>query len=105
MKYLIQRKAAILANALIKAGSTRKEAFKTAWAKVKTETTKLLSFTKKDGTKAVRVVASKLSDYFTPNGNGKPRPEGLHLFADMAKVTTGKKYIVISAYVGTYILD
>ena len=102
MRYLIQKKAAILANALIKAGSTRKDAFKAAWTKVKTEATKLLTFTKTNGTKSVRVVASKLSDFFTPNGNGKARPEGLHLFADMAKVAAGKKYIVISAYVGSY---
>ena len=102
MEYIIQKKALIIANALIKAGTERKAAFTQAWKEVKEKATKLLSFTTTKGEDKIRVVASNISEFFTPKGTGKKRPEGLHIFADMAKVITGKPYVIISAYVGCH---
>lgn len=67
-----------------------------AWSIVKqqAQTLALLTFQKKDGSIERRVVSSDWAQYYAPNGKGKEKPAGLHLFADMAKVASGKPCII-----------
>lgn len=92
------KKVCHLANALMKKGLTRSDAFRAAWATIKSAATKLLTFTKKSGEICTRVVDTNIGNYYTSKNTGKKKPEGLKLFADLAKVASGEKYVIISAY-------
>lgn len=89
-----------LAHILKKDGifPTLAECLKEAWKQSKNVAIQLITFTKKSGEQTKRVVTSKWSTFYTPNGNGRPRPKGLNLFADMAKVYKGIKNPIISTY-------
>lgn len=72
-----------------------------AWAIVKKQAQELalLSFQKKDGKVETRVVSQDWAQYYTPTGKGKEKPANLHLFADMAKVVTGKACIISTYHI------
>ncbi len=98
MSNIKNRMALTLAAAIRKNEPTHSlsSALTLAWSIVKqqAQTLALLTFQKKDGTVERRVVASDWAQYYTPTGKGKGKPADLHLFADMAKVVTGKACII-----------
>ena len=85
----VQRKVMILAHQIrSKANTTLSEALKQAWKLVKETTAQIITFVKKNGKETTRVVG-KWSKYNTIKGTGRSNPAYL-LFADLAKVATGK---------------
>jgi len=78
--------------------SSRSESMKMAWAIVKsTEDAHLLTFTKKDGTIARRVVSPTWSKFYTPKGGNSNKKEGQVIFADLAKFGT-QQHCIISTF-------
>jgi len=57
-----------------------------------------LSFTKKDGTKTVRIVATNWFDFQPPVGGKSNVQPGQILFADLCKVAIGESRVIISTY-------
>lgn len=98
IKYLYQKKAIRLAKQIFDGlFGTWKECLKEAHKRLKKVPTNLITFTKVSGKIATRVVTA-WSLYNEYKGTGKAKPEGLKLFADLAKVILGKPYNTISAY-------
>lgn len=71
-------------------------ALKMAWKEAKRRALKVIEITKKSGETSKRIVAERLTDYYTPSGAKKSVP-GLIIFADVAKYLKGKNF-VISTY-------
>jgi hypothetical protein len=102
MKRTKQVFAMTLASAILKSAPTnsRATALAIAWQAVKSadENIALFTFKKTDGTVCRRVVATNFADYFKPTGTGRPKPEGLCLFADLGKHIAGANNPIISTY-------
>lgn len=84
---IIRRKVMTLARDFKKLNPNTSQslALKTAWAFVKSQDCKLLSFTTTKGEEKTRVVFIDWLAYNTPKGTGRPLKEGLKLFVDCAK--------------------
>ncbi len=70
------------------------EALRTAWATVKANQTAKVTFKKISGQITTRVVAINVLDFLTVKGTGRPTKPGQKLFADLAKVATGRPAII-----------
>ena len=80
-------------------GTTRSESMRKAWATIKAApAAQTLSFTKKDGTKTVRIVATNWFDFQPPVGGKSNVQPGQILFADLCKVAIGESRVIISTY-------
>lgn len=101
MRYIKQKAAISLAQQIRRHESdlSWSDALRFAWDYVKHNFGKfnVVSFTKTDGTATTRVV-TKWSDHNTVKGTGKAKPAGLRLFADVARILTGKSYNTVSCY-------
>lgn len=71
-------------------------ALRMAWSFIKKNpTVKVLSFKKVNSEKVTnRIVSENWQQFHTFKGTGKPLKEGQKLFADLAKVATGKRPII-----------
>ena len=80
-------------------GTSRSDSMRKAWAIIKaTPMAQTLSFTKLDGSKAVRVVAQNWFDFQPPVGGQSNVKPGQILFADLCKVAIGSSRVIISTY-------
>lgn len=77
---------------------TFSECLKEAWKQAKQAALQVIQITKKSGEVSKRVVSTEWAKFQAPTGKGKPMPKGLTLFADLFKVATGKKNVIISSY-------
>jgi hypothetical protein len=99
VKYAYQKKVATLAAKLSKLNTelSQSEIWCKAHQAVKSIACELVEVISTKSVKTMRVVAKNLTDIYTPSGTGKPKPEGLKLFAELAKHIVGKNP-VISTY-------
>jgi hypothetical protein len=99
MKFTYQTKVAIIANNLKKTTSlTLSECWKKAHATIKQVSSNIVEICNKNGIKTLRVVANKLQDIYTPKEGGKPKAEGLKIFADLSKYAASAASFIISTY-------
>lgn len=73
------------------------EALKSAHAMLRNNKAELVTFSKVSGEQTTRVVCFNWAVFVEPKGSGRPRPAGLKVAADLAKVAAGE-YPVISFY-------
>lgn len=100
MRMYIKRSIALrLAHQLRKTGLSFSDSQTMAWAWINSNGASCVTFKKVSGEVTTRVVATQaLSQYIDFKGTGTRIKEGLRLFVDVAKLLTGQKNPVISAY-------
>jgi hypothetical protein len=101
MKNLISQKAMVLANQLRRYEKlSLSDSLKYAWDFVRrNRDASLLTFKTKSEKVCKRLVYSDWSKFTTTTGTGRKSPEGLSLFADVAKVECGLPSIISTYHI------